>query len=114
MSIPIKKIEELKNYFNGVMNRANHHADNVNEIVLALIGGVIWQADNFEVKQYGDAPANILWMYVNDKRYCFKFNHMTEMIDCCIGGHNGNVIASFYNQTSIAEVKEFFEKISLT
>lgn len=112
MSITINKIEELKNYFDGVMNRANHHADNVNEIVLALIGGVIWRAEgNFEVKQYGDAPANILWMYVNDNRYCFKFNHMTAMIDCCEGGHNGNVIASFDNQTPIAAVKAFFEKI---
>ncbi len=50
------------------MNRADHHADDVNEIVLALIGGVIWRAE-------------------------------------------GNLIATFDNQTPISEVKHFFAGI---
>lgn len=109
MAITINKIEALKEYFNGVMNRANHHADNVNEIVLALIGGVIWCAEgNFEVRQYGGAPANILWMEVGDTRYCFKFNHETEKIECLEGGHVGAVLETFDNQTTISEVKSFF------
>lgn len=90
MAITIDKVKALKEYFNGVMDRADHHAVNVNEIVLALIGGVIWRAeDNFEVKQYDNAPANILWMYVADRRLCFKFNHETCKIECREGGHNG-------------------------
>ncbi len=94
------------------MNRADHHADGVNEIVLALIGGVIWRADgDFEVKQYGGAPANILWMFVNDTRYCFKFNHETGMIECLQGGHNGDLIRVFDNSTPIAEVKRFFAEL---
>ena len=109
MAIAINQIGALKEYFNGVMNRADHHADNVNEIVLALIGGVIWRAEgNFEVKQYNDAPANILWMIVGDIRYCFKFNHETGKIECHEGGHNGVLIKEFDNYTSIAEVKSFF------
>lgn len=70
-----------------------------------------WVEGNFEVKQYGDTPADILWMYVNNNHYCFNFNHMTEMIDCGDGGNIGNVIEIFNNQTSIVEVKAFFEKI---
>lgn len=112
MSITIHQIDTLKDYFNGVMNRADHHADNVNEIVLALIGGVIWRAEgNFEVKQYDGAPANILWMNVAGKRYCFKFNHETWKIECCEGGHSGNVLREFDNQTPISEIKNFFAKI---
>lgn len=112
MAIEINKIEALNEYFNGVMNRADHHADNVNEVVLALIGGVIWRAEGqFEVKQYGGAPANILWMHVNGKRYCFKFNHETWKIECLEGGHNGNILASFDNQTSLFAIKDFFAKL---
>lgn len=112
MAITIEDIEILKEYFNGVINRADYHADNVNEIVLALIGGVIWRSEgSFKVKEYAGLPANILWMDVNNQRYCFKFNHITEKIDCCEDGHNGNVIASFDNQTSITDVKAFFESI---
>lgn len=112
MAIQINQIEILKEYFNGVMNRADHHADDVNEIVLALIDGVIWRAEgNFEVMQYGGAPANILWMYVGDNRYCFKFNHETGKIECHEGGHNGELIESFDNQTSISKVKQFFANI---
>ncbi len=109
MAIAINQISVLKEYFNGVMNRADHHADDVNEIVLALIGGVIWRAEgNFEVKQYGGAPANILWMVVDNTRYCFKFNHETGKIECHEGGHNGELIEVFDNQTPISKVKAFF------
>ncbi len=112
MSITIDKIEALNEYFNGVMNRSDHHADTVNEIVLALIGGVIWRAEgHFEVKQYGGAPANILWMTVNDVRYCFKFNHETGKIESLKGGHNGTLIAEFDNNTPISDVKKFFSKL---
>lgn len=112
MAIAIDKIEALNEYFNGVMNRADHHADNVNEVVLALIGGVIWRAEgNFEVKQYGGSPANILWMYVNDNRYCFKFNHETCKIECLSGGHNGPLLESFDNQTPLFAIKDFFANL---
>lgn len=111
MAITVKDIKALKEYFNGVMDRADHHADNVNEIVLALIGGVIWRAEgNFIVREYAGTPANILWMDVNGKRYCFKFNHDEDRIDCLEGGHTGEVIESFDNNTSMAEVKKFFER----
>lgn len=69
------------------MNRANHHADDVNEIVLALIGGVIWR---------------------DDTRYCSKFNHEKGKIECLEGGHGGALIREFDNSTPIAEVKQFF------
>lgn len=109
MAIEIDQIGVLKEYFNGVMNRADHHADDVNEVVLALIGGVIWRAEgNFEVKQYGGAPANILWMIVDDTRYCFRFNHETGKIECRKGGHNGDLIEEFDNYMPIAKVKAFF------
>ena len=112
MAITVKDIKTLKEYFNGVMDRADHHANDVDEIVLALIGGVVWRSDgNFEVKEYAGAPANILWMDVNGRRYCFKYNHEEGRIECLEGGHKGSIIKSFDNNTSITEVKSFFAKL---
>lgn len=111
MSIEINQIQELKTYFNGVMNRADHHADNVNEVVLALIGGVIWKSDSFKVREYNGSPANILWMEINDKRYCFKFNHFTGNIEVCENGHGGNVIMTFNNSNTLQEIKAFFDSL---
>lgn len=110
MALEVSNILDFQKYFNGVMGRANHHAENVNEIVLALVGGVVWKSNgNFEVKEYAGHPANILWMYVGDKRYCFKFNHLEECIEVCENSHNGKLIKSFDNSTPLAEVKKFFD-----
>ena len=48
MALSIKTITDLHDYFSGVMNRANHHANSVNEVILTILGGVIWKStENF-------------------------------------------------------------------
>lgn len=112
MALTINGVQQLKTYFEGVMNRADHHADNVNEIVLALIGGVIWKSgDDVQVKQYNDAPANILWMYCNNQRYCFTFNHETGDIEIKAGSMKGEIIQTFNNQSAITDIKSFFNSL---
>lgn len=112
MALTVKNIQDFQNYLNGVMSRADDHANDVNEIVLALAGGVIWKSNgNFEVKQYNGLPANILWMYVGNKRYCFKFNHASSSIEVCKDSHNGDVLKEFDNDTPLSEVREFFEHL---
>lgn len=49
MALKIEDIRLMKRYFEGVMSRANHHAENVNEIILALAGGVIWRGADIDV-----------------------------------------------------------------
>jgi len=43
MATTIQNIEILRAYLSGVLDRANHHAQNVNEIALAIAGGIIWR-----------------------------------------------------------------------
>lgn len=43
MAKQVANLTDIQDYFEGVMSRANHHADNVNAIILALIGCVIWK-----------------------------------------------------------------------
>ncbi|MCC6919550.1 MAG: hypothetical protein IT548_10125 [Alphaproteobacteria bacterium] len=41
MPVEVTDIVLLKTYLRGVLGKAKHHAPNVNEIVLAIAGGVI-------------------------------------------------------------------------
>lgn len=50
MALKIEDIRLMKRYLEGVMSRANHHAENVNEIILALAGGVIWRGADIDVR----------------------------------------------------------------
>ena len=112
MALTITAIQGLQAYFRKVMDRANHHANNVNEVVLTLVGGVVWRStDDFQVRTYDGDTANILWMYVNDKRYCFKFDHNSGCILVCEDSHNGKEIMRFNNQTTTKSVKDFFASL---
>ena len=78
MALTITTLTLLNEYINGVMNRANHHGQNVNKIVLTLAGAVIWRAtQDVEVRTYNDQTANILWLTVNGHRYAIAYNHQT-------------------------------------
>lgn len=37
----IDNIHLLREYLTGVLDRANHHAHSVNQIALAIVGGII-------------------------------------------------------------------------
>lgn len=112
MAITIATIGLLQEYLDGVIKRAEHHAPNVIEIAFALIGGVIWRATgDIEVREYNGSPANILWMPVNNKRYCFMFNHNTWVIEVREGNSRGTTLASFDNNTPLSDVTQFFRDL---
>ena len=39
----IADVDTLQKYISGLMDRAFHHGKNVREIVLAMVGGIIWK-----------------------------------------------------------------------
>ena len=113
MALSIKTITDLHDYFSGVMNRANHHANSVNEVILTILGGVIWKStENFQVRTIRNETANVLWMILNHKRYCFKYNHERDEIQVCKNSHRGEVIMTFTNNTNTKEVKNFFVQLN--
>ena len=112
MALTITTLTLLNEYINGVMNRANHHGQNVNEVVLTLAGAVVWKAtQDLEVRTYGDSTANILWLTVNGRRYATAYNHQAEKIEIRDRSQNGEVLASFNNQTTAAAIKQFFASL---
>ncbi len=61
----ISTIEILRDYLNGVLDRANHHAHNVNEISLAIVGGIIWRTSgDIKVLSRDGEMKNALWLQV--------------------------------------------------
>lgn len=98
----------LSQYKNDVI-RADHHGQNVNQIVLTLAGAVIWKVtQDVEVRTYNNKTANILWLTLGLNRYAVAFNHQTGNIELRELTQNDNVLASFNNSTTANQVKTIF------
>ncbi|UII30718.1 hypothetical protein LVD17_20710 [Fulvivirga ulvae] len=112
MATTIHNIEILRAYISGVLDRANHHAHNVNEIALAIAGGIIWRTtDNIRVMSREGEMKNVLWLQVDNRTLCFAYNHDTGNIEVREGSIQGNVITTFNNATPLSDVKTFFENL---
>ncbi|MCD8406309.1 hypothetical protein LNI88_11815 [Tenacibaculum dicentrarchi] len=112
MATTIQNIEILREYLTGVLDRANHHAQNVNEIALTIAGGIIWRTtNNIKVMSRDGEMKNVLWLQVEDRRLCFVYNHENGNIEVRESSIQGNVIQSFNNNTPLNIVKTFFENL---
>ena len=112
MAIAIDSIEILQNYFKGVLERAEHHAGNVEGVSLALIGAIIWKADReIEVRQYDGRPANVLWFWTEGNKYAMIYNHSSEQIELRERSQNGRAINSFDNTTTYKDIINVFNKL---
>lgn len=109
MATTIQSIDILRAYLTGVLDRANHHAHNVNEIALAIAGGIIWRTtDNIRVMSRKGEMKNVLWLKVDERTLCFVYNHDSGNIDIREGSTQGTTVVSFNNSTPVADVKSFF------
>ena len=109
----VTDIDVLKNYLRGVMDRADHHAQNINEVALSVAGGVIWRKDDepLEVMVREGEMKNVLWFRVGGSRYALSYNHETEEIDLRAGTTQGTVIGSFSNATTNNQVRQIFSSL---
>ncbi len=108
--LTIQSINALNEYLNGVMDRANHHAHNVNEIALTLAGSVMWRTtDDIEVRSNNNGgTGNMLWFHIDNKRFVLSYNHQSGQIDLIERSMQGRVIYSFDNSKTAVEVKSIF------
>jgi hypothetical protein len=113
MAITASDVEILHRYAEGVMNRADHHANQVKGIALALLGGIIWRGEpgSIEIKQYAGGLANVLWVTISQRRYAFAYNHDTGMIEIRDRTQSGPALHSFNNQTPVADVEAIFRSL---
>lgn len=113
MPIQADDVATLNAYAQGVMNRANHHAAQVQAIALAVLGGIIWRCDpgTIEIKQYAGNLANVLWVSIGGNRYAFAYNHTTGEIETRDRTQNGNVLHRFTNATPITDLEAIFRSL---
>lgn len=106
----VTDVDVLRDYLRGVMDRADHHAQNVNEIALAIVGGIIWRKDDdpLEVMVREGEMKNVLWFKVGGQRYAISYNHEAGEIEIRRGTTQGVVRGSFSNATSNAQVRQIF------
>ena len=107
----VKDIDLLRDYLQGVLGRADHHAQAVNEVSLAVAGGIIWRKDDdpIEVMVREGEMKNVLWFRVNGKRYALSYNHQVQTIELRESSTQGNVVGSFSNSTPLSQVRTAFE-----
>lgn len=109
----VTDIDRLRDYIGGVVSRADHHADQVNEIALALAGAIVWRKDDdpIEVMVREGEMKNVLWFRVAGTRYAFSYNHNAQCIELREGSTQGRVVGSFTNRTPCADVRRIFEQL---
>ena len=88
----VTDVDVLQDYIRGVMDRAEHHADNVDEITLAIAGAVIWRKDgDIQVYEREGQMANALWVDINGQRYALSYNHDARKIEIRRDSMRGDV-----------------------
>jgi len=111
MPLTVTDVEILKGYLNGVMTRADHHANEVEEIALALAGAIIWKKDagkDIQVMQKDGDTKNVLWVSIGGTRYTFSYNHASKTIEMREGNLRGDVLHSFSNSTPLSTLHQIF------
>lgn len=113
MAQDITDIEILKKYISQVIRKAEHHANNVENIVLALVGAIIWKKDDdpIEVLTRDGKMKNVLWVKINGQKYAFSYNHDNQEVEIRQDSTQGDVIQSFSNSTTLNQIKEFFNNL---
>ncbi|GIM48668.1 hypothetical protein [Capnocytophaga stomatis] len=113
MAIQIDNLKVLQEYLKGVFDRANHHAQDVEGVSLALIGAILWKSDTskIDVREYKGSPANMIWFEVNSNRYVLNYNHTTYKIDLKRRTSKGDLIESFDNKSTYQEIMKIFKDL---
>jgi hypothetical protein len=109
MAVTASNIADLHAYAEGVMDRAAHHASNVDEIALARLGAIVWRAEPHSIKRL----TNVLWWEsaATGQRYACSYNHTTQEIELRAGSTHGATLHSFSNATPIASVGQIFANL---
>jgi hypothetical protein len=108
----ITAVDVLQKYIEGVLARAGHHANNVDEIALAIAGAVVWRKDgDLKVMERSGSMKNVLWVKINGQRYALSYDHTTKAIVVKRKSTQGTPLASFTNANTAADVKRFFESL---
>ncbi|WP_374565152.1 hypothetical protein [Ideonella sp.] len=116
MAIALKSVDELQEHLLGVFERSDHHAGEVNEVLLAIAGGILWRKNagaHVRVSEKDGAGGNVIWFRVGLQRYALLYSHRARRIELMFGGRRGHLVHTFTNSTSLAEVAQVFSTLGM-
>jgi hypothetical protein len=107
----VNDVDTLKLYLSRVMQRADHHAKDVELIAPAIIGYIIWKKDEdaIEVHEQQEDMKNVMRVKINGTKYVFTYDHTTRTIQIKDKLRNGTTFHSISNLTTLAQLKRIFE-----
>ncbi len=112
MAITIDSLQILQEYLLGVLERADHHAGNVEGVALTLAGAIIWKSTkDIEVREYRGETANMIWFWVGERRYAMLYNHSDATIELRERTFKGALISSFDDSTSYPTIIQIFKSL---
>lgn len=112
MPVEVSEVEKLREYLRGVLGAAQHHAGNVDEIILAIAGAVIVRKDNSPL-QVRSGRANemgraLSFTSTRGNTYALSYNHTSKQVDLKQDNSHGALLRSFDNSTPIAVLASIF------
>ena len=115
MAIKVSEVEKLREYVRGVLGAAQHHAGNVDEIILAIAGAIIARKDDQplqvrpgKTQEMGKA---ISFTSNRGNTYALSYNHTTQKVDLKKDNSRGAVLHSFDNATPLSVVASTFASL---
>ena len=113
MAIQVNDVDALKSYLEAAMGRAKHHPGNVDGVILALTGAIVWKKDADPIEPMGSEgdTKNVLWVKFNGIRYAFSYNHTARTVELRKDSTDGAVLYSFSNATPYADIISAFDAL---
>jgi hypothetical protein len=112
MAVAVSEVEQLREYVRGVLGAAQHHAGNVDEIILAIAGAIIARKDDTPLQvragRTQEMGRAITFTSNRGNTYALSYNHTTKQIDMKQNNSHGPVIHSFDNATPLSVVASTF------
>lgn len=109
VSTKLESLNHLQLFLKGVIDRADHHAKEVEGVALAVAGGLLAYSDKLEDIKL---RTNILWTSINKQTLVFAYNHSKRTIEIRNRSQRGDVLASFQDATTTLEdVLQFFKSL---
>ena len=115
MAKQIDLVQALQEYLIGVTDRADHHGENVFEVISHLVRVVIicHDADTLECRTYGGKTTNILRFDINGKAYAFRYEHADNgYIELRENNERGAVLDTYTNAKTLDDIIQSFKKIT--
>jgi len=110
MPISLVNVDDLQEQLLGILRRSDHHAGEVNEVLLTIAGAILWRKspEPVKVNTKDGAGGNVIWFRVDGLRYALLYNHELRRIELSEGGRKGELLCTFTNETPTTEVVRVF------